>query len=335
MHIQNSERRVIARALGNKKTLRTIAQRLGRSVSSISDEIRRNSVNGVYDPRKAERKARVRRRYAKQQCLKVALDFPLRAYVTNHLMHDQNPEALSIRLRAVDTHIRYASTKAIYAFIHSVYGRQIEPHLYTKRVQQQGGRKRGSVSPADHTKRRITERPQYIEHRTTFGHFEGDFIESGKDGTGSILVLVERKTRYPFLVYTEHKDTRTVNQLMATVLRDVPVRSVTLDNDVAFQKHEALSALLGAVVYFTNAYASQEKPTVENRNKAIREFIPKRSDISAYQHVVAYAEHQLRNRFMVVLNGKSPQEIWDAEMEKEMSKTHMKKHAVRREQNTT
>jgi transposase, IS30 family len=320
MQIQNSERRAIARALTNKKSLRVIARRLGRSVSSISDEIRRNSVNGVYDSRKAEHKARVRRLYAKQQCLKVSSNPALRSYVTNHIAGDQNPEAVSTRLKHVDTHLPCASTKALYAFIHSVYGRQIEPHLYTKRVKRHGGRKRGSTPPADHTKIRITKRPRHVEQRREFGHFEGDFIESGKEGKGSVLVLVERKTRYPFLVYTERKDTLTVNRLMATVLVDVPVRSVTLDNDVAFQKHEEMSRLLGATVYFTHAYASQEKPTVENRNKAIREFIPKRSDISAYQHMVAYAEHQLRNRFMVVLNGRSPHEAWN---------TEIKKHAVR------
>ena len=48
----------------------------------------------------------------------------------------------------------------------------------------------------------IGKRPKKVEKRKEFGHFEGDFIESGKDGKGSLLVLVERKTRYPFLIYT-------------------------------------------------------------------------------------------------------------------------------------
>lgn len=316
MHIQNSERRAIANALKNKKSLRTIAKRLGRSVSSVSDEIRRNSVQGVYDPWKAAHKARTRRKQSKQQCLKVAMDPALKTYVMEHIEADQNPEALSARLKYVEGTLPYASTKAIYAFTHSVHGRAIERHLYSKRVKRHGGRKRGGALASDAAKKRITERSACVEDRTEFGHFEGDFIESGRDGVGSVLVLVERMTRYPFLVYTKEKDTLTINALLAMTLRGSPVRSITLDNDVAFQKHEALSGLISAAVYFTRPYSSQEKGTVENRNKAIREFIPKHSDLSRYRSMVDYAQDKLRHRFMVVLKGLSPQEAWDAEMKK-------------------
>jgi IS30 family transposase len=325
MHIKDNERRVIAEALKRKKSLRTIAKRLGRSVSTISDEIHRNSVKGIYDPRTADGKAHLRRRQSKQQCLKVAMDPTLKAYITEHVETDQNPEAISARLKNVDTGVQYVSTKAIYAFVHSVHGRKIERHLYTKRVKRHGGRKRGSAPPGDATKKRVTERPTGVENRTDFGHFEGDFIESGRDGTGSILVLVERKTRYPFLVYTEDKSTLTINMLLATTLRNVPVQSVTLDNDIAFQKHEALSELIDATVYFTHAYASHEKGTVENRNRAVREYIPKRSDISQYRHVIDYAQAKLRTRFMVVLKGLSPEEVWVAEMKKHAKSVRRKK----------
>lgn len=325
MHIQDSERRALANALKHKKSLRMIAKRLGRSVSSVSDEIRRNGVRGIYDPWKADRKACSRRTQAKQQCLKVAMNPALKAYVTAHIEADQTPEAVSVRLKHVDLHLPYASTKAIYAFVHSVHGRKLERHLYTKRVKRHGGRKRGSAAVGDITKKRVTDRPHCIENRTEFGHFEGDFIESGKDGVGSVLVLVERMTRYPFLVYTEDKQTLAANTLLATTLDEVPVRSVTLDNDIAFQKHEALSELIHATVYFTHAYSSQEKGTVENRNKAIREFIPKRSDISTYRHMVDYAQEKLRARFMVVLGGLSPQEAWDREMKKHTERVRRKK----------
>lgn len=314
MRIQNSERRAIANALKNKKSLRVIAKRLGRSVRSVGDEIRRNSVKGVYDPWKADRKACLRRKQSKQRCLKVAVDPALKKHMTDHVGGDQNPEAVSARLKHVDTHLPYTSTEAIYAFVHSVHGGNIERRLYTKRVKRHGGRKRGSASPGDAHKKRITDRPRRIENRTEFGHFEGDFIESGKDGVGSILVLVERMTRYPFMVYTETKDTLTINAPLATTLADVSVQSITLDNDVSFQKHEELSELIHAAVYFTHPCSSQEKGTVENRNKALREYIPTRSNISACQHVTEYAQEKLRNRFMVVLNGLSPQEAWDTHM---------------------
>ncbi len=314
-HLEYCERRSIERLLAKESGVRAIARALNRSPSTISEEIRHGSVRGVYRADRAQKKAELRRKQSKQQCLKVAMDPILKAYVTRELILEQSPEGISGRLREVDTHIPYASTKAIYNFIDSPHGGPLEHHLYRKRVHTKGGSKRGSIKPSDQTKVSIMDRPAHIEYREEFGHFEGDFIESGKDGIGSLLLLVERKTRYPFLIYTEDKTTFTVNELIAGCLSDVSVRSLTLDNDISFQKHEALSELIEATVYFTRPYTSSDKGTVENRNGRIREFVPKRCDISLIpRETIVHAEQVLRTRYMKCLNFKTPQEVWDLEM---------------------
>jgi IS30 family transposase len=328
-HLEYCERRSIERFLEKEMGIRGIARALNRSPSTISGEIKAGSVRGIYRADRAQKKAELRRKQSKQQCLKVALDPILKAYVTEQLGAEQSPEGISGRLREVDTQIPYASTKAIYNFIDSPHGRPLEHCLYRKRVKRRGGRKRGSVSASDSTKVSIVERPLSVQTRQKFGHFEGDFIESGKDGTGSLLVLVERKTRYPFLVYTDDKTTLMVNELIAGCLGNVPVLSLTLDNDISFQKHEALSALIEATVYFTRPYTSSDKGTVENRNGRIREFIPKRCDISQIpKETIARAEQILRTRYMKCLNFKTPQEAWDAEMQKQTCATILKKTRV-------
>lgn len=176
----------------------------------------------------------------------------------------------------------------------------------------------------------IDKRPKRVEKRKEFGHFEGDFIESGKDGTGSLLVLVERKTRYPFLVYTENKTTAHTNALIAQTLGVVPVKSITLDNDLSFQKHEELSELVDAVVFFCHPYCSHEKGTVENRNRCVRRYVPKRTDLSSVP-IERFAEIEkiLRTRYMKVLNFKTPKEALDIEIEKE------KKREERRQKHGT
>lgn len=314
-HLELSERRSIERYLSKKKGVRAIARNLGRSPSTVSEEIRHGSVHGVYRADRAKKKAELRRTQSKQQCLKVAMDPVLKTYVTEHLKADQSPEGVSGRIREIDIHIPYASAKAIYAFVESVHGRPLEHHLYRKRVKRHGGPKRGAVPAHDTTKVSIEVRPLHIEDREEFGHFEGDFIESGKNGHGSLLVLVERKTRYPFLVYTDDRTTLTVNDLIHGCLSDIPVKSITLDNDLSFQKHEELSALIDATVYFTRPYTSQDKGTVENRNGRIREFIPKRCDISLIpKGIIQRAETHLRTRFMKCLSFHTPEEAWGEEM---------------------
>jgi IS30 family transposase len=314
-HLEYCERRSIERFLMKDMSIRGIAQALNRSPSTICEEKKLGSVRGVYRADKAQNKAELRRKQSKQQCLKVAMDPVLKAYVTEQLKDDQSPEAISGRIREIDIHIPYANKHAIYAFVKSSHGGPLEHHLYRKRVQRKGGPKRGSIKGSDLTKVSIERRPEKANNRTEFGHFEGDFIESGRDGIGSLLVLVERKTRYPFLIYTQDKTTLTINKLIAGCLRDIPVKSITLDNDISFQKHEALSELIEATVYFTHPYTSSDKGTVENRNGRIREFVPKRCDISRVPlSIIKYAEEHLRTRFMKCLGFQSPEEAWGVEL---------------------
>lgn len=332
-HITDAERRSIERGLHAGLSCRAIANRLSRSPNTIAVEIRTNRVNGIYTARKANHKASVRRKYAKVQCMKVAMDKQLKRYVIRHIVDEQSPQGISRRLKQIDTVVTYASTKAIYKFVHSVHGRQIERHLYSRRVKKKGGPKRTTVRVGEQSKRRVDTRSVRANRREEFGHYEGDFVESGKDGTGSLLVLVERKTRRVFVRYVADRGTTAVNTLLASTLAACVVRSVTLDNDISFQKHETLSQLLVAPIFFTHPYTSQEKGAVENRNKAIRQHFPKRTDFSwVSAGDIARVERYLNTRFMVCLDGRTPREVWEREVAKEECRAKrdtMKKHAAR------
>ena len=314
-HLELNERRSIERFLEKQKGVRSIARALARSVSTISEEIQKGSVKGLYRADRAQKKADQRRKQSKQKCLKVAMSPALKEYVSTQLRADQSPEGIAGRLKYIDTHIPYANKHAIYAFVKSSHGGPLEHHLYRKRVHKKGGPKRGSAKASDLTKVSIEKRPIKANNRSEFGHFEGDFIESGKDGLGALLVLVERKTRYPFIIYTDDKTNVTINELIAGCLKDIPVKSITLDNDISFQRHEALSELIEATVYFTHPYTSSDKGTVENRNGRIREFVPKRCDISKIPaSVIKQAEEHLRTRFMKCLGFRTPAETWWTEL---------------------
>ncbi len=313
-HFDLSEREKIEKFLKKGRTLRFIGRALDRSVSGVSDEIKNNSVHGKYTAKKAEHKAYVKRQTSKRDCLKVAMDMNLKKFVIENIKEDQSPEGISGRLKYIEKKIKYASGKAIYKFIASPHGRQIESHLFSKAVKKKSGRKRG-ISVSIDGRTFIDQRPKRVQKRAEFGHFEGDFIESGKDGKGSLLVLVERKTRYPFLAYLEDRTTENVNRLVEELLRDIPVKSLTIDNDISFQKHEELSELIRAAVFFCHPQSPHEKGTVENRNKAIRRYVKKRSDLSKYEAgYFKMVETKLRTRFMKCLDFKTPEEMFAGEI---------------------
>lgn len=316
-HFSFEERKQIAQRLKEQKSLRRIAGLLERSVSSISDEIRRNKTRGIYDATRAHHKAYAKRKDSKIQCMKVAKDSTLRDYVEINIRDHQSPEGISGRLKHIETTISYASAKAIYKFVRSPYGRQIERNLYSKAVKKKGGPKRNKPVAID-GRTMIDERPKRVLKREEFGHFEGDFIESGKDGKGSILVLVERKTRYPFLKYLKDRTTNTVNAAVQGLLSGLPIETLTIDNDISFQKHEKLSILIGADIFFCHPFCSHEKGTVENRNKAIRRYMPKRTDLSKYsEEYIQEVEQILRSKFMRCLGYQTPREMFRKELRKQ------------------
>jgi IS30 family transposase len=168
------ERQRIERYLRGGKSRRFIAGKLDRGVSSVSDEINGNSVRGIYTARKADFKAYQKRWRSKLQCMKVAMDPQLKRFVIDSMVNDdQSPAGISGRLtRGIG--LQYASTKAIYNFVYSPGGRQIERHLYSRAVHKKSGPKRGTSVTID-GRTMIDERPEKVAQRLEFGHYEGDF----------------------------------------------------------------------------------------------------------------------------------------------------------------
>ncbi len=319
-HIGESERRRIERALKVGKSFRKIAKAIDRSVSNVAAEVKRNGGRNKYCADHAHKKAVRTRKNSKVQCMKVAMNPALKEYVLKKLKQKWSPELIAGRLKNHDTQVAYASGKAIYKFVYSVHGRQVEKYLHSSSHRRRGP-KRGSRAVTLDGRLMIDKRSTAVENRKEFGHYEGDFIESGKDGHGSILHLVERKTRYPFLRKAMDKKTHAVNALVEKTIGAHEPGSVTLDNDLSFAKHEEMSELVGAPVYFCNPYHSWEKGTVENRNGRVRIDIPKKTDLSTVSDERLKAiETEMRTRPMKVLGFKTPQEAWDIEIKKRAHK---------------
>jgi transposase, IS30 family len=308
MHIKKAERSEIALLISKGYSYHDIAQALGRSVSSISDEIKRNSVRGKYDPKKADHKSYVKRKYAKYESMKIVACDTLKSYVTEKLNEDWSPEIISGRMKFVDTHIPYASHRVIYKYIDSPYGRKLENKLARK--YRKKARKRVKVTKLK-DRVFIDKRPNIIDERLRFGDWEGDFIVSGRDGQGVLLVLYERKSRYVIIQRLLKTDHETVNSYLQSMTGGLIImQSLTLDNDIAFRKHTELSKTLGVPIYFCHPYHSWEKGGVENVNGLIRRYITKGSDISKYSdEFIKNIEDKLNDRPRKCLKFKTPREI--------------------------
>jgi IS30 family transposase len=260
--------------------LRSIASVLGRSVSSISDEIRINSVNGAYQPKKASHKAYVRRRQSKYQGKKIVGNYKLRELVEKMLYDDNSPSNIAGRIANHEKHLPSVSQDSIYRYIRSIYGRKIEYYRQTKKTRP---KKRRAKTKKLGERTFIDQRPKTIDLRQKVGDAEADFIVSGKNGRGIILVIADRKTRNAFLEKIIKVNIENVHCSFLKIKERLPeMKTITTDNDLLFKKHLELEKLLNVKIYFCHPYHSWEKGTVENINKYIRRDILKGSNISKY-----------------------------------------------------
>lgn len=303
-----AERVKIETYLGEKISKQEIARRLKREPSSVRYEIKMNSVRGVYTAEKAQLKAYQRRWRAKTQVLKVAVNKMLKDYVTSAVKQYWSPEAIAGRIRFVDQHVPRVGKDAIYAFLESVHGRKLEEYLWLKGKK----RKRHVPRVTIDSRTMIDKRPKSVANRRSFGHWEGDFIVSGKSGSGALLVLVERMSRHIIIRRLHDRSIATVNGALASIFGggQLVINSLTVDNDISFRKHEEISAFIGAPVFFCHPYHSWEKGSVEKMNQLIRRFVPKGSDVSkvSIDHLKKI-ERILNNRPLKCLRFHTPSEV--------------------------
>ena len=307
-HLSKSERNEIFILKEKKYSLRKIAEALGRSVSTISDELRLGKVRRHYDPLKAHHKAYVRRWQSKYQGMKIVSDRELQKSVDALLLRGESPPNISGRVRKYEKSLPPVSKNSIYRYIKSPYGRKIE--AWRKR-QKQRKRYRRPLSEKLKDRTFIDERPLYINKRKRIGDAEADFIVSGKSGKGMLLVAVDRKSRCPFLEKILPVNIPEVEKAFFRIKeRFQELKTVTVDNDLLFQRHKDLEKILNIKIYFCHPYHSWEKGTVENVNKYIRRDIPKGSNISKYsKQFIRSVEEKLQTKIYKCLNYKTPLEV--------------------------
>ena len=308
-HIKKAERLEIAILLNRGYSIRDIAKAIGKGKSSVAEEIKNRSTKGKYDPRQANIKARLKRKYSKYQGMKIREDEELEQYVIEKLKLDWSPEEIAGRIKNIDGHIKYSSHQAIYQYLDSIFGQRYVKYLRKKGKRKKRGRKGKLEKLQDRVF--IENRPKIIDEKQRFGDFEGDFIVSGRDGTGALLVLYERKSRHVIIKKIMSRKADEVNKIIHELTGVfVSFNSLTLDNDVSFKKHAALSELLGAPIYFCHPYHSWEKGGVENINGLIRYYIPKKTDISKLSdEFIRSVENRLNNRPRKSLGYKTPLEV--------------------------
>lgn len=281
-HLSYEDRVKIEHWHNSGKSIRYIARELGRSPNTISYELKNLAVAGEYVARKASIKAYQKRYYAKASSNKVARNAKLRQCVDDGLDKGWSPGeiagAMSKDTSLLRSGVCPVSKRTIYRYV-SRYA--LEHKLYFKGKP----RRRKAMY-----RRSLIGKRKWIEERILrdeIGHWELDFIVSptkNRDGTpGSkavLLVAVDTRSKRTLIELLPNRTKQELARALKRMFDGNIVKTILTDNDIAFTHWQYFEQLLGAPIYFTHPYHSWEKGLVENTNKWIRHFIPKKTDLS-------------------------------------------------------
>jgi len=291
--------------IGHSQT--EIAKELEVHKSTISRELSRNQGERGYRPNQAHEKAHERRAQATPKKRILAETWKV---VEEQVRQDWSPEQISggLRQRAI-----CVSPEWIYQHIladQQAHG-DLHTHLrqYGKRRKRYGKYDRRGKLP---NRVSIEERPLIVEQRERLGDWEVDTLV-GKRHRGALLSLVERKSRYTLIQPVAQRFANWVADATISLLQPFrdSVHTLTGDNGKEFAEHVRIAETLQADFYFAHPYSAWERGTNENTNGLVRQYFPKKTDLS--QTTLAQtnsAMHKLNHRPRKCLDFKSPFEVF-------------------------
>lgn len=225
-----------------------------------------------------------------------------KAHVFIKLVED---EMKSNKLSSVDETINYlilhkgdeikdmetVSTKTFYNYIHE--GKVVIKPIDLPRMLRRKSKKNWKTYiPKRQKGTSITEKPESVETREEFGHWEGDLVTGPRDGqNGAYLTLIERKTRFYYMIPITSKSSKKVymqiNRLHRFYGDDFKniFKSITFDNGSEFARWRDMEKKPGTkekrtTIYFGRPYHSCDRASNENCNGLIRYFVKKGTDIN-------------------------------------------------------
>lgn len=267
-----------------------IAEKIGVSKSTISLEVNRVT---PYDPVLAQNDADIKRHNCGRNTV---LTDKMRKTIENHLRLTWSPEEI-----ADEFSFNFCS---IYNWI---YSGRIDYDINA--LPDKGRRRKRKIETRGtfKTGKSIEDRPDEINDRSVFGHWEMDTVLSSRGESKScIATFVERKTRFLYILKIPNRASESMNIAIAKFMNlfGSTVKSFTTDHGKEFSNYENLELKYNIPIYFCHPYAPWERGTNEYFNRKIRWFFPKKTNFrEVTTDSILESIELINNRPLKILNG--------------------------------
>lgn len=307
MHtLPREERYYICQAVKSGTSLRAIAKAIGRSVSTVSRELARNTgrvATATGRHTSAVRKGR-----------------PLKGRSALALRYGRMLNSVCTRTSVRSKSLEFSNAKVLPSvmngFTSTFWRTKNEEERCTAICAAQRKRKRryGKPDRRGQIKGRISIdiRPSIVAERSRLGDWEADTVEGSKGGP-VLVTLAERKSRLFLFGKAPNKSASEVRRVIEGLLTPIKdfVQTITYDNGKEFSYHADVSATLEAQGFFAHPYHSWERGLNENSNGLLRQYFPKGVSLaSVTQDEIIAAMCRLNWRPRKCLGFKTPYEVF-------------------------
>lgn len=321
-HFSIDEREKMLKLRIENKGVREIARRLNRSASSVSRELKRNSVEGEYSAVNAQREYLVRRQKCQRQ--KLLDNRELKEKIKELFLEcSWSPEQICNRLAHEDFPFKISYTTIYRGIYEGIFDGYLPGNKKATRKLRHRGKTRKRAGVIE-TRGKISipntihERPIEANERKVMGHWEADTM-AGKTGSSCLLTLTDMSSRYLLAGRIPKKKSTLVKDKMVELLSPVSIkrlRSVTPDRGKEFARHEQVTKILnGLKFYFCDPHSPWQRGTNENTNGLLREYLPKGTDMSQFtDHEISDFIDKINKRPRKCLGWMTPHEVFFSEV---------------------
>ena len=337
-HLTKEERVVMERMSRAGRPARDIAEVLGRHRRTVERELLRGSVQHkdsllravtVYSSDRGQ-DVHDLNATAKGPDLKLGKNHELVEFTRNRIVnHKESPDVVAFRMKAVSLS-GAVCTKTLYNYIDKGYINGVSNEtLWEKRVRRNRSKhvlRRHRKTPS--RRKSIEKRPEKVELREEFGHWEIDLVVGPIRSKASLLTLVERKTRKLIVRKLPDKTNHSVLRALNGIERDYGpslfrehFKSITADNGSEFLDVDRLQASVFSKqkrtsFFYAHPYSSWERGSNENINRIIRRFIAKGRKIEDFSRdTISTIEDWINNYPRKRINFKTAQQLFNAELQ--------------------
>jgi IS30 family transposase len=295
-----------------------IAKDLKRRTRVIQYEIEtRPKRDGVYSAVIAQEHADRTKEKRKKRKRKLDMDDALRNYVISELERGQSPDVIAGRLKLdPPPHLqgKTISHEAVYDWIQTGEGKHLGLHQYLlsgrpRRQKRHGRKKRKTPIPGRIS---IHERPKGVEERKELGHWETDSMVFQQQRE-RLSVQYERKARYVAIHRLSNGSAEETERALTRSIESLPEplwKTITFDNGGEGANHGRLKEIFNLQTYFCDPYASYQKGGVENVNRIIRRYLPRKTDMRLItQHDLYEIQERINSTPRKILGYKTPKEV--------------------------